>query len=127
MLKKEEKNVYVAKNGDAGKKRKPYQSNPAIWISRFLNLERQDAGSYYFVAFLNYPRLSIESEPIFFVKKNIPFSNIKNCMLKRDMEFRLLYLVVRQFVFNIKIPLRNSVITPFKVSNISVAGCWIFW
>ena len=30
MLKKEEKNVYVAKNGDAGKKRKPYQSNPAI-------------------------------------------------------------------------------------------------
>ena len=127
MLKKKEKNVYVAKNGDAGKKRKPYQSNPAIWISRFLNLERQDAGSYYFVAFLNYPRLSIESEPIFFVKKNIPFSNIKNCMLKRDMEFRLLYLVVRQFVFNIKIPLRNSVITPFKVSNISVAGCWIFW
>ena len=127
MLKKKEKNVYVAKNGDAGKKRKPYQSNPAIWISRFLNLERQDAGPYYFVAFLNYPRLSIESEPIFFVKKNIPFSNIKNCMLKRDMEFRLLYLVVRQFVFNIKIPLRNSVITPFKVSNISVAGCWIFW
>ena len=127
MLKKKEKNVYVAKNGDAGKKRKPYQSNPAIWISRFLNLERQDAGSYYFVAFLNYPRLSIESEPIFFVKKNIPFSNIKNCMLKRDMEFRLLYLVVRQFVFNIKIPLRNSVITTFKVSNISVAGCWIFW
>ena len=127
MLKKKEKNVYVAKNGDAGKKRKPYQSNPAIWISRFLNLERQDAGSYYFVAFLNYPRLSIESEPIFFVKKNIPFSNIKNCMLKRDMEFRLLYLVVRQFVFNIKIPLRNSVITPFKVSNNSVAGCWIFW
>ena len=127
MLKKKEKNVYIAKNGDAGKKRKPYQSNPAIWISRFLNLERQDAGSYYFVAFLNYPRLSIESEPIFFVKKNIPFSNIKNCMLKRDMEFRLLYLVVRQFVFNIKIPLRNSVITPFKVPNISVAGCWIFW
>ena len=127
MLKKKEKNVYVAKNGDAGKKRKPYQSNPAIWISRFLNLERQDAGSYYFVAFLNYPRLSIESEPIFFVKKNIPFNNIKNCMLKRDMEFRLLYLVVRQFVFNIKIPLRNSVITSFKVSNISVAGCWIFW
>ena len=127
MLKKKEKNVYVAKNGDAGKKRKPYQSNPAIWISRFLNLERQDAGSYYFVAFLNYPRLSIESEPIFFVKKNIPFSNIKNCMLKRDMEFRLLYLVVRQFVCNTKILLRNSVITPFKVSNISVAGCWIFW
>ena len=127
MLKKKEKNVYVAKNGDAGKKRKPYQSNPAIWISRFINLERQDAGPYYFVAFLNYPRLSIESEPIFFVKKNIPFSHSKNCMLKRDMEFRLLYLVVRQFVFNIKIPLRNSVITPFKVSNISVAGCWIFW
>ena len=127
MLKKEEKNVYVAKNGDAGKKRKPYQSNPAIWISRFLNLERQDAGSYYFVAFLNYPRVSIEREPIFFVQKNIPFSNIKNCMLKRDMEFRLLYLVVRQFVCNTKIPLRNSVITPFKVSNISVAGCWIFW
>ena len=127
MLKKEEKNVYVAKNGDAGKKRKPYQSNPAIWIYHFLNLERQDAGSYYFVAFLNYPRLSIEREPIFFVQKNIPFSNIKNCMLKRDMEFRLLYLVVRQFFCNTKIPLRNSVITPFKVSNISVAGCWIFW
>ena len=76
MLKKEEKNVYVAKNGDAGKKRKPYQSNPAIWIYHFLNLERQDAGSYYFVAFLNYPRLSIESKSIFFCpKKYIACSN----------------------------------------------------
>ena len=30
------------------------------------------------------------------------------------MEVRLFYLFVRQFVFNLKIPLRNSVITPFK-------------
>ena len=100
MLKKKEKNVYVAKNGDAGKKRKPYQSNPAIWIYRFLNLERQDAGSYYFVAFLNYPRLSIESESIFLSKKYMAFCNIRNCMLKRDMEFRPFYLFARQFVCN---------------------------
>ena len=36
-------------------------------------------------------------------------------MLKMDMEFRPFYLFVRQFVCNLKIPLRNSVITPFKV------------
>ena len=68
MLKKE-KNVYVAKICDTGEKRKPYQSNPVIWIYRFLNLQRQDAGSYYFLACLNYPRLSIESESIFFSQK----------------------------------------------------------
>ena len=30
MLKKEEKNVYVHKNGDTVEKRKPHQSNPII-------------------------------------------------------------------------------------------------
>ena len=75
MLKKD-KNVYVTKNGDTVAKRKPYQSNPVIWIYRFFNLQIQDAGSYYFVAFLNYPRLSVESESIFFCpKKYIAFSN----------------------------------------------------
>ena len=29
------------------------------------------------------------------------------------MEFRPFYLFVKQFVCNLKIPLRNSVITPF--------------
>ena len=43
------------------------------------------------------------------------------------MEFRPFYLFVRYFVCKLKIPLRNSVITPFKVLNISVAGCQIFW
>ena len=69
MLKKKEKNVYVAKNGDAGKKRKPYQSNPAIWISRFLNLERQDAGSYYFVAFWITQGSPSRASPYFLSKK----------------------------------------------------------
>ena len=43
------------------------------------------------------------------------------------MEFRPFYLCVRQFVYNLKISLRNSVITPFKVLNLSIAGCRIFW
>ena len=30
-VKKGEKNVYLAKNGDTGEKRKPYQSNPLIF------------------------------------------------------------------------------------------------
>ena len=41
---KREKYVYVAKNCNTVLKRKPYQSNPVIWIYRFLNLQRQDAG-----------------------------------------------------------------------------------
>ena len=64
---------------------------------------------------------------IFCPKKYIDFSNIRNCMLKRDMEFRPFYLFVRQFVCNLKIILRNSVITPFRILNISVAACRIFW
>ena len=44
-----------------------------------------------------------------------------------DMEFRPFYLFLRQHVCNLKIPSRNSAVTPFKVSNISVAGCRIFW
>ena len=52
-VKKGKKNVYVAKNGDTGEKRKPYQSNPVMWTYRFLNLQRQDAGFYYFLTFLN--------------------------------------------------------------------------
>ena len=43
------------------------------------------------------------------------FCNIRNCMLKMDVEFRHFYLFVRQFVRNLKIPSRYSVITPFKV------------
>ena len=110
------------------KKRKSYQSNPVIWRYCFLNLQRQDAGSYYFVAFMNYLRFSIESESIFFVqKKHITFSNIRNCILKRNMEFKPFYLFARQFICNLKIPLRNLVITPFKVLNISIASCRIFW
>ena len=67
------------------------------------------------------------ASPYFLSKKYIAFSNIRNCMLKRDMEFRPSFLFVRQFVCNIKIPLRNSVIRPLKVLNIAIAGCWIFW
>ena len=43
------------------------------------------------------------------------------------MEFRPFSLFVKHFVCNFKIPLRNSVITPFKVLNISIADCRIFW
>ena len=67
MLKKGKKDIYVAKNGDTGEKRKPYQSNQIIWIYRFLNIQRQDEDFYYVIAFSNYPRLSIESESIFCV------------------------------------------------------------
>ena len=123
MLKRGEN---VSKNGDIGEKRKPYQNNPVKWTYRFLNLQRQDTGSYCFVAFLNNTRLSVESESLFLIQKYITFSNIRNCMLKRDMKFRPFYLFVRQFVYNLKIPLRNSEITPFKLLNISIASCQIF-
>ena len=43
------------------------------------------------------------------------------------MGFRPFYIFVRQFVCNLKIPLRNSVITPFIVLNTSIAGCPKFW
>ena len=66
------------------------------------------------------------ASPYFFVQKNISLL-VTETMLKRDMEFRPFYFFVRQFVCNLKIPLRNSVITPFKVLNISIAGCRIFW
>ena len=67
------------------------------------------------------------TSPYFFFKKYIAFSNIRNCMLKRDMEFRPFYLFVSQFVCNLKIPLRNSVITTSNVLNIWIADCRIFW
>ena len=54
------------------------------------------------------------------------FCNIRNCMLKRDMEFRPFYLFVRQFVCNLKIPLRNSVITPFKVLTFQLLAVGYF-
>ena len=66
------------------------------------------------------------ASPYFFVQKNISLL-VTETRLKRDMEFRPFYFFVRQFVCNLKIPLRNSVITPFKVLNISIAGCRIFW
>ena len=71
-------NAYVAKNGDTGEKRKPYQRNPVIWIYRFLNLQRQNAQTQCFIVvafllffffFLNYLRLSIEYESIFLIQK----------------------------------------------------------
>ena len=37
------------------------------------------------------------------------------------MESRPFYLFVKHFVCNLKIPLRNSVITAFKALNISIA------
>ena len=63
---------------------------------------------------------------IFCPKKYITFSNTRNCVLKRDKELRSSYLFVRQFVYNMKVSLRNSVVTPSRVLNISIAGCWIF-
>ena len=66
------------------------------------------------------------ASPYFFVQKNISLL-VTETMLKRDMEFRPFYFFVRQFVCNLKIPLRNSIITPFKVLNIWIAGCRIFW
>ena len=81
----------------------------------------------FFVVFFNYPTLSIEYESIFLIKKNIAFNTIRNCMYKRDMEFGPFYLIVRHFVFNLKIPLINSVIAPFKVLIISIADWRKFW
>ena len=63
-------------------------------LSKQLSLQKQDAGSQYFVAFLDYPRLSIECESIFWSKKYIAFSAIRNCILKRDMEFKPFYLLI---------------------------------
>ena len=74
-----------------------------------------------FFCFLNYLRLAIKYESIFLIQKYIAFSTIRNCMYKRDMEFRPFCLIVRHLVCNLKIPLINSVITPFKVLIISIA------
>ena len=68
------------------------------------------------------------ASPYFLSKRYMAFWIIRNCTLKRDMEFRSLYLFVMHFVCNLKIPLRNSVIKPFKVLTFQLqAGCWIFW
>ena len=48
-------------------------------------------------------------------------------MYKKDMEIRPFCLFLRHFLCNLKISLINSVITPFKVLIISIAGCQIFW
>ena len=69
----------------------------------------------------------LSTSPYFWSKKYIAFSTIRNCMYKRDMEFRPFYLIVRHFVCNLKIPLINSVITPFKVLIISIADWRMFW
>ena len=107
----------------------------------------------------------LSESPYFWSKKYIAFSIIRNCMYKRDMEFRPFYLLhcefcgrairpklcgncafrqkfstrklceitgfsaefLRHFVCNLNIHLINSVITPFKVLNISFAGSQIFW
>ena len=80
-----------------------------------------------FFCFLNYLRLAIKYESIFLIQKYIAFSTIRNCMYKRDMEFRPFCLIVRHLVCNLKIPLMNSVITPFKVLIISIADWRMFW
>ena len=69
----------------------------------------------------------LSTSPYFWSKKYIVFSTIRNCIYKRDMEFRPFYLIVRHFVCNLKIPLINSVITPFKVLIISIADWRMFW
>ena len=67
------------------------------------------------------------ASPYFLSKKYIAFGNIRNCLLKREREFRTFYLFVKQFVCNLKITLRNSVIRYLKVLNISVVGCTMLW
>ena len=69
MLKGKKKKVYVAKSGDTGEKRKPYQRISIISIYCFNNLQRKDAGSHCFATFFNNPRLSIECGSIFLVRK----------------------------------------------------------
>ena len=54
------------------------------------------------------------------------FCKVRNCMLNRDMKFRPFYLFVRQFACNLKIPLRNSVITPFKVLTFQLLAVGYF-
>ena len=125
-------NAYVAKNGDTGENRKPYQSNPVKRIYCFHNHQKQNAHTQCFivvvvVVFLIIQGSPLSTSPYFWSKKYIAFSTIRNCMYKRDMEFRPFYLIVRHFVCNLKIPLINSVITPFKVLIISIADWKMFW
>ena len=54
------------------------------------------------------------------------FCKIRNFILKRDMKFRAFYLFVRQFACNLKIPLKNSVITPFKVLTFQLLAVGYF-
>ena len=127
MLKKERKiNDNVIKNGDTSDKRKHYQRAQSYEYIVSI-IFKDDVGSHCFIAFLNYSRLSIECESIFWSKKHIAFSAIRNNMWKGDMEFRPFYLFVRHLVCNLKIPLRNSLVTLFKVLNISITGCPVFY
>ena len=61
------------------------------------------------------------------IKATRSYEYIVSLFFKDKMQVPITLLLFWQFVCNLKIPLRNSVITPFKVLNISVAGCRIFW
>ena len=151
-------NAYVAKNGDTGENRKPYQSNPVKRIYCFHNHQKQNAHTQCFivvvvVVFLIIQGSPLSTSPYFWSKKYIAFSTIRNCMYKRDMEFRPFYLIVRHFVCNLIYSspvshfytpwkrrfqgvykcdtglkwVKNSVITHFKVLIISIADWRMFW
>ena len=118
--------AHVAKNGDTGEKRKPYQRNPIVWIQCFHNIERQNEHTQCFIVAAFFLFFYYASS-FFWSKIYIAFSTIRNCMYKRDMQFRPFYWIVRHFVCNLKIPWLNSVITPFKVLIISIADWRMFW
>ena len=107
----------------------------------------------FFVFFLVIQGAPLSTSPYFWSKKYIAFSSSRNCMYKRDMEFRPFYLIVRHFVCNLIYSspvshfytpwkrrfqgvykcdtglkwVKNSVITHFKVLIISIADWRMFW
>ena len=65
------------------------------------------------------------ASPYFLSKQCIAFSNIRNCML--NIVFRPFCLFVSQFVCNLKVPSRKSVITLFQVLSISIVEDRALW
>ena len=93
---KKKKTVYVARNGDAGEKRKPYQSNSVKWIYRFLIFkDKMQVPITLLLSWITQGSPS-RASPYFLPKKCMGFCNIRNCMLKRDMEFRFFYFICQK-------------------------------
>ena len=82
MLKKEKKNVYVAKNGDTGEKRKLIKATQSYeYIVSIIFKDKIHFPIILLLFWITQGSLS-RAKPYFSSKKYILLSNTRNCMLK---------------------------------------------